>query len=169
MLGQFWRQKYTLLKINYSQSLLMTCLGVGKGEKCGLVATSLVSSNNTESLENLSESRISGSPHIRIRSKVSRTGTSSLHHSLRGTSAQSESQPFHLAMFFQNCFRIIYFMHMNVLSLCSVTPEEGIRSHYRWLWATMWLLGIELRTSGRAVSALNHWAISPAQSSSVLM
>ena len=25
----------------------------------------------------------------------------------------------------------------------------------------MWLLGIELRTSGRAVSALNHWAISP--------
>ena len=26
----------------------------------------------------------------------------------------------------------------------------------------MWLLGIELMTSGRAVSALNHWAISPA-------
>jgi len=26
----------------------------------------------------------------------------------------------------------------------------------------MWLLGIELRTSGRAVGALNHWAISPA-------
>jgi hypothetical protein len=26
----------------------------------------------------------------------------------------------------------------------------------------MWLLGIELRTSGRAVSALNLWAISPA-------
>jgi hypothetical protein len=30
------------------------------------------------------------------------------------------------------------------------------------LWATMWLLGFELRTSGRAVSILNHWAISPA-------
>jgi hypothetical protein len=28
----------------------------------------------------------------------------------------------------------------------------------------MWLLGIELRTSGRTVSALNHEAISPAQS-----
>jgi hypothetical protein len=41
------------------------------------------------------------------------------------------------------------------------TPEEGIRSHYRWLWATMWLLGIELRTSGRSATALNHWAISP--------
>jgi hypothetical protein len=30
------------------------------------------------------------------------------------------------------------------------------------LWATMCLLGIEFRPSGRAVSALNHWAISPA-------
>jgi hypothetical protein len=40
--------------------------------------------------------------------------------------------------------------------------EEGTGSHYRWLWATMWLLGIELRTSGRAVGALNRRAISPA-------
>jgi hypothetical protein len=30
------------------------------------------------------------------------------------------------------------------------------------LWATMWLLGIELRTSRRTFSVLNHWAISPA-------
>ena len=30
------------------------------------------------------------------------------------------------------------------------------------MWATMWLLGIELRTSRGAVSALNHWAIPPA-------
>jgi hypothetical protein len=51
---------------------------------------------------------------------------------------------------------------MSTLWLSSDTPEEGIRSHYRWLWATMWLLGIELRTSWRTVSALNHWAISPA-------
>jgi len=49
------------------------------------------------------------------------------------------------------------------MSLSSDTPEEGIRSDYRWLWATMWLLGIELRTPGRAVVALNHWAIPPAQ------
>ena len=34
--------------------------------------------------------------------------------------------------------------------------------HYRWLWAIMWFLGIELRIYGRAVSALNCWAISPA-------
>ena len=40
--------------------------------------------------------------------------------------------------------------------------EVGTRSYYRWLWATIWLLGIELRTSRRAVNALNHWAISPA-------
>jgi hypothetical protein len=37
--------------------------------------------------------------------------------------------------------------------------KEGIRSHHRWLWATMWLLGMELGTSGRAASALNHWAL----------
>jgi hypothetical protein len=42
------------------------------------------------------------------------------------------------------------------------SPEEGIRSHCRWLWAIMWLLEIELRTSERAISALNLWAISPA-------
>ena len=28
--------------------------------------------------------------------------------------------------------------------------------HYRWLGATMWLLGIELRASGRVVRALNR-------------
>jgi len=63
-----------------------------------------------------------------------------------------------LILFFK---RFIYFMFMSTLSLSSDTPEKGIRSHYRWLWATMWLLGIELRTSGRAVSDLPHWAISP--------
>jgi hypothetical protein len=49
-------------------------------------------------------------------------------------------------------------------SACMYTymPEEGTRSHYRYLWATMWLMEIELRTSGRAASALNLWAISPA-------
>jgi hypothetical protein len=59
-------------------------------------------------------------------------------------------------------FLKIYLMYMSTRSLSSCTPEEGVRSHYRWLWATMWLLGIELRTSGRAVGAFNRWAISPA-------
>jgi len=57
----------------------------------------------------------------------------------------------------------IYFMCMTILSLASDTKEEGIRSHYKWLWSTMWLLGINLRTSGRAVSTINLWAISLAQ------
>jgi hypothetical protein len=39
--------------------------------------------------------------------------------------------------------------------------EEGIGSYYRWLWAIIWLLGIELRTSGRRASALNCWFTSP--------
>jgi hypothetical protein len=30
-----------------------------------------------------------------------------------------------------------------MLSLFLDTPEEGIGSHCRWLWATMLLLGIE--------------------------
>jgi hypothetical protein len=42
-------------------------------------------------------------------------------------------------------------------------PEEGVRSPYGWLWATMWLLGFELRTFGRAISALTRWTFSPAQ------
>ena len=41
--------------------------------------------------------------------------------------------------------------------------KKGIWSHYGWLWATMWLLGFELRTFGRAVSALTRWAILPAR------
>ena len=32
----------------------------------------------------------------------------------------------------------------------------------------MWLVGIELRTSGRAVSALNHWVVSPVLCTDVL-
>ena len=41
--------------------------------------------------------------------------------------------------------------------------RRGYQIPYRWLWATMWLLGIKLWTSGRAVSALNRWAISAAK------
>jgi hypothetical protein len=40
-------------------------------------------------------------------------------------------------------------MYESIWLLSSDTPEEGIRSYYRWLWTTMWLLGTELRTSGR--------------------
>jgi hypothetical protein len=47
-----------------------------------------------------------------------------------------------------------YFMTASTLLLSSDTLEEDIGSLYRLLWATMWLLGIEHRTSGRRVSAL---------------
>ena len=57
----------------------------------------------------------------------------------------------------------IYFMYASTPSLSSDTPEEGIRSDHRWLWDTMWLLGIEPRTSGGAAGAPNHWAIPSAQ------
>jgi hypothetical protein len=60
-------------------------------------------------------------------------------------------------------YLFIYLTYTGTLLLSSDTAEEGIGSHYRWLWATMWLLRIELRASERAVSGLNHWAISPAQ------
>jgi hypothetical protein len=51
-------------------------------------------------------------------------------------------------------------MYVSTLLLSLDTPEESIRSHFRWLWDTMWLLGFELRTSGTAVNALNPWVIS---------
>ena len=59
--------------------------------------------------------------------------------------------------------RFIYLLcmqHSDYMYVCRL--EEGTRSHYRWLWATTWWLGIELKTSGRASSALNLWVIFPA-------
>ena len=47
--------------------------------------------------------------------------------------------------------RFIYLLYVSTLLLSSDTPEEGVRTHYGWLWATMWLLWFELRTFGRAV------------------
>jgi heterodisulfide reductase subunit C len=51
------------------------------------------------------------------------------------------------------------FIYLLCIQCCACvhacTPEEGTRFHYRWLWATMWLLRIELRTSERVASALN--------------
>jgi hypothetical protein len=58
--------------------------------------------------------------------------------------------------------------HNNVSVLGSHCCEEGIRFHYRWLLATMWLLGIELRTSGRALGALNCCTISPAPEATLI-
>jgi hypothetical protein len=48
----------------------------------------------------------------------------------------------------------IYFIYMSTLQLSSDTLEECIRSHYRWLRATIWLLGIELWTISSARNRL---------------
>lgn len=60
-----------------------------------------------------------------------------------------------------------------VACMCVCTPhsrlvaEEVIKGHwipynrgYRWLWATMWVLGTEPTYSARATSTLNRWATS---------
>jgi hypothetical protein len=61
------------------------------------------------------------------------------------------------SLFFKKKDLFIYLLYVSTLKLSSDAPEEGIGSHYRWwLCATTWLLGFELRTSGRAVSALNR-------------
>lgn len=51
---------------------------------------------------------------------------------------------------------------MNTLLLSLGTPEEGTRSHDRWLWVTMWFLGIKFSTSAKAEITLTCWAISTA-------
>jgi hypothetical protein len=60
----------------------------------------------------------------------------------------------YIAFFLSFLYDLFIFKYTSTLSLSSDIPKEDIRPHYRWLWATMWLLGIELRTSRRAVSAL---------------
>ena len=43
------------------------------------------------------------------------------------------------------------------ICMCTYMPEGGIRTQDRWLGVTIWLLGIELRTSGRtAISPVQH-------------
>jgi hypothetical protein len=56
--------------------------------------------------------------------------------------------------------RFIYLFYVSILLLSSDTPEEDTGFLYRWLWATMWWIGIELQTSVRAVSASYHWTVS---------
>jgi hypothetical protein len=51
---------------------------------------------------------------------------------------------------------IIPKLYLSALQLSSDTPEEGIRSYYRWLLANMWLLRFELRTLKRSVNVLTH-------------
>jgi hypothetical protein len=58
--------------------------------------------------------------------------------------------------------RFIYFFYVYDTIAVFRHTRRGHLIPLQMVWATMWLLGIELSTSGRAVSALNRWAISPA-------
>ena len=49
-----------------------------------------------------------------------------------------------------------YLFYVYENTVAGDTAEENAGTVYRWLRATMWLLGIELRTPRRAVSALNR-------------
>jgi hypothetical protein len=60
---------------------------------------------------------------------------------------------FFLFLFFFFFLRFIMYTEF-CLRVCLQARRDN-RSHYRCFWATMWLLGIELRISGRADSALN--------------
>ena len=67
---------------------------------------------------------------------------------------------FHLLFFKKICLYVYVWEY--TVAIFRHTRRGCIGFHYRWLWTTMWLLGVELRTSGRAVGALNCWVISPA-------
>ena len=59
------------------------------------------------------------------------------------------------------CFTCTYVCASHVY----LVLEEVRRGHqspwsYKWLWATVWMLGMESRSFVRASKPLNHWAIS---------
>jgi hypothetical protein len=75
-----------------------------------------------------------------------------------GYSVERSGDPFKLTL--SSCLFVYLYLETGSLSvfflrfiLFYICEYIGFR--YRWLRAIMWLLGIELRTSGRAVSAFN--------------
>lgn len=61
------------------------------------------------------------------------------------------------------CITICIFKSF-VCMLCLQTRRWN-RSHNRYMWAILYLLGKELRTSGETANAPNYWTISPAHNS----
>lgn len=58
-------------------------------------------------------------------------------------------------------------LHVRVCTICvhwAWKPEREIswNCSYRWLWNPMQVLGIEPESSGRAISFLSPWTVSPA-------
>ena len=58
--------------------------------------------------------------------------------------------------FFFKDLSIYFYVYDCSIRMYIKMPEEGTRSHYRWYWATMWLLGIELTTSGREATRKHY-------------
>jgi hypothetical protein len=52
------------------------------------------------------------------------------------TAAVFHSKPLFILPLFFFLLRFIYFMHECSICMYTGMPEEAIRSHYRWLWAT---------------------------------
>lgn len=86
-----------------------------------------------------------------------------------------------LFSFPQSLVSLFFFYHfmsvlhkMYVCAWCPQKPEESVISpgtnwSFRWLWVTLWTLGIKPETSGGAASVLKHWATAPAPRTHPLM
>jgi hypothetical protein len=119
----------------------------------------------TESLANMVESAFHTSTWEAEASQSFRVWSLSVPHCQDSQSYTLTPSQKGLGMKFVFVFLFVCLFCFLIVSYVSKYTKCRFRhtgSHYRWLWATTWLLGIELRTSGRTVSALNHWAISPA-------
>lgn len=60
----------------------------------------------------------------------------------------------------------VFCLHLCMASWTCLVPAENGRGHclpcnwsYRWLYANMWVLGTESKSSTRGTNAFNHWAI----------
>lgn len=72
----------------------------------------------------------------------------------------------------QRCFAYRYVCAPHIrLVLLEATKGQQIawNGSYRWLWAALWVLGAEPRSSGRAASTQSHRAVYPSPSISSLL
>lgn len=72
------------------------------------------------------------------------------------------------------CFACMYVcLYIQCMCLLALRGHRRVSDSqdwsYRQLWVTLWVLGIELRSFGRAALALNCWTISPANTSLTLL
>ena len=61
---------------------------------------------------------------------------------------------------------ILFYMHWCFACMSVWGCRIPWNWNHRQLWAFLWVLGIEPRSSGRTASVLNHWSISPVPTAS---